>query len=223
MPGATTTATTTASAPPALFPASIPGTPAMPIRLPPRHAAALAATLAAASLLSPTSASADAASAPVAPASATATAPRLVARTVAPGVEITGQLALEAVPLAANRYVTIVDLRPDGEGAGQPPSAQVGAAAQALKMDFRYVPVAPGEIPQAAVDRVRETLAQANGPVLLYCRSGSRAARTWALAEASRPGGAGVEQILAAVKAAGQDASDLRGRLELAVAARAPK
>ena len=41
-------------------------------------------------------------------------------------------------------------------------------------------------------------------------RSGSRAARTWSLVEASRKEGMDVDSILAAVKNAGQSADDLK-------------
>jgi uncharacterized protein (TIGR01244 family) len=77
-----------------------------------------------------------------------------------------------------------------------------------------------GEIPEQAVTRLREALDRQQGPVLLYCRSGKRAARTWALAEASRPNGLPAEAIVAAVRGAGQEADDLRPRIDAAVAAR---
>jgi protein tyrosine phosphatase (PTP) superfamily phosphohydrolase (DUF442 family) len=57
--------------------------------------------------------------------------------------------------------------------------------------------------------------------VLLYCRSGRRAARTWSLVEASRADGMDVAQIIAAVKEGGQEADDLKDALEQRVAARA--
>ena len=71
-----------------------------------------------------------------------------------------------------------------------------------------------------AVDRFGQVLGTSQKPVLLYCRSGSRAARTWALAEAARPGGLDEQAILQAVEQAGLDASDLQADIARRIAAR---
>jgi len=81
------------------------------------------------------------------------------------------------------------------------------------------VPVPHGDIPEDVAVRLQSVLADPRD-VLLYCRSGKRAARTWALAEARRPGGLSAEQIQASVQGAGQDAADLRDRIDLAINAR---
>ena len=114
----------------------------------------------------------------------------------------------------------IIDLRPDGEVAGQPGAEQMRAAANAQRIMFDYVPVSHGPIPGASVAALEKVLAEDYGPVLLYCRSGRRAARTWGLVEASRPGGQGADAIIAAVKASGQSADDLRDEIVRRVAAR---
>jgi len=114
----------------------------------------------------------------------------------------------------------IVDLRPDGEVAGQPSSQDMEAEARQQGLRFRYIPVPHGEIPDAAVGQLKATLDEPHGEVLLYCRSGKRAARTWALAEAARADGLSSVAILAAVQDAGQDAGDLQARIERAVKAR---
>lgn len=57
----------------------------------------------------------------------------------------------------------------------------------------------------------------------MYCRSGSRAARTWSLMEASRPGGRSADDILAAVKRSGQGADDLAGAINARIAKRGPR
>ena len=90
-------------------------------------------------------------------------------------------------------------------------------------MALALVPVAPGAIPNSAVSALTEALAAEPGKVMLYCRSGSRAARTWSLFEASHSGGADAEAILAAVKASGQSADDLRTAIAGRVSARPAK
>ncbi len=135
---------------------------------------------------------------------------------------VAGQITPEQlVELKARGYTTIIALRPDGEGADQPSAAQVGAAARDNGMAFAYVPVTAGAaIPETAVAALGQALQDNPGKVLLYCRSGSRAARTWGLVEASRPGGADADAILAAVKASGQSADDLREAISKGVASR---
>lgn len=155
---------------------------------------------------------------PAVQAPATAAQPALK---LANGVGVQQQLApADLAGLRAGGYATVIDLRPDGEVAGQPPSTAMSSAAQAAGLRFRYVPVPHGEIPESAVEGLQRALAEEPGPVLLYCRSGRRAARTWALVEARRVGGLPAEAILEAVRNAGQDAADLRPRIEAAVAAR---
>ncbi|MGM9479971.1 TIGR01244 family sulfur transferase [Roseateles sp. NT4] len=138
-------------------------------------------------------------------------------------IDLAPQLPLKSIGGMRGRgYTTVIDLRPDGEDAEEPASTDMAARAKASGIKFHYVPVPHGDIPEAAVDQLRQALAQTEGEqVLLYCRSGRRAARTWALVESGRPGGLSVPQILEAVKAAGQDATDLRERLEANLARRA--
>ena len=140
---------------------------------------------------------------------------------LAPGIGVSQQLQPQAMGLVADRaYTTVIDMRPDGEARDEPGSAAMAAAAKAQHLQFAYVPVPHGDIPDSVADSLARALAARPGPVLLYCRSGRRAARSWSLVEASRPGGMTVEQILAAVRASGQDAGDLRARLEQRVRAR---
>jgi len=142
------------------------------------------------------------------------------ARPLSPGIAVTAQLEPGQMSAIASRYRTVVDIRPDGEDAGQPSSDAMRDAATRAGLGFDYVPVPHGDIPEAAVRRLAGAMSANQGQVLLYCRSGRRAARTWALAEAERPGGWPADRILAAVKEAGQDAQDLRPRIEAAIAAR---
>ncbi|MFL6657217.1 MAG: beta-lactamase hydrolase domain-containing protein, partial [Massilia sp.] len=87
-------------------------------------------------------------------------------------------------------------------------------------LNFVYIPVPHGAIPDSAVTALGKALANSPGPVLLYCRSGRRAARTWSLVEASRTGGLDAAQIIATVKASGQEVDDLKDALEQRIAAR---
>ena len=126
-------------------------------------------------------------------------------------ISVTEQVALNQVEVISQRgYKTLIDLRPDGEATDQPSSDQIASLAKANNLAFSYIPVPHGEIPTSAVDALANALKNQPKPVLLYCRSGKRAARTWSLVEASRPDGLYAESILAAVKNSGQSADDLQ-------------
>lgn len=136
-------------------------------------------------------------------------------------VWVSGQITPAQIDdLKAQGIRSIVAARPDGEEPGQPSSATVEAAARAAGLDFAYAPVDGDEVPQAAVDAVTRALARRDNPVLIYCRSGHRAARVWALAEASRRDGLEAEAIESVATSVGQPLDDLRGEIAARIATR---
>jgi len=137
------------------------------------------------------------------------------------GVWISGQIApAQVAALKAHGIERIVALRPDGEEPGQPTSAAVEAAARSAGIAFAYSPVPGKDVPQAAVDAVSRALAHPDEPVVIYCRSGHRATRTWALAEASREGGLEADAIESVAASAGQPVEDLREQIAARIATR---
>lgn len=137
------------------------------------------------------------------------------------GVWISGQITPQQVDqLKSQGIKTIIDLRPDGEAPGQPPSSAIDAAARSAGLRFAYAPVAGSDIPASAVDAVSRAIARPDNTVLLYCRSGRRGARAWALAEASRMGGLEAEAIESVAKSAGQPVDDLRDQIAARIATR---
>lgn len=139
------------------------------------------------------------------------------------GVYVRDQIALDAVgALNGNGTRTLINLRPDGEDQNQPASAAVESAAKSAGLSYAYIPTPHGDIPDAVVDDLARALAQTERPAVLYCRSGKRATRVWALAEASRSGGPSISEIVAAVKSAGQSVDDLMPRIEKRFTERAP-
>jgi uncharacterized protein (TIGR01244 family) len=140
-----------------------------------------------------------------------------------PDISVTAQLRLQNIAaLREQGFRTIIDLRPDGEAPDQAPSASIKQVAERAGFAFAFVPVPHGDIPAASVDALSRALIEAKKPVLLYCRTGRRAARTWALVEAQRPGGLDAAAIELAVKNAGQSAEDLDGPINAGVSARVP-
>lgn len=116
------------------------------------------------------------------------------------------QLAPEALAdLAAAGIRQIISNRPDGEDPGQPTAADMENAARTAGLSFVWVPVSgmPGPSQTEAV-----SVALADGrPTVMFCRSGTRSAMVWAMAE--RMGGADADDLRAAAASAGYDLSRL--------------
>jgi uncharacterized protein (TIGR01244 family) len=138
-------------------------------------------------------------------------------------INVTSQLQLRDIRGLKGRFATVIDLRPDGEAADQPSSEMVASNCKAWGLKFAYVPVQHGTIPDKSVRALAQAIEANPKPILLYCRSGKRAVRTYCLAEASRPGGASLESIVSAAHAAGQSADDLTSELKSRIAKRSSK
>ena len=113
--------------------------------------------------------------------------------------------------LAAAGYRCVINNRPDNEGEQQPSSAEMQAAAQANGLDYHHLPVVSGQIRDADVEAFNALLAQVRGPVLAYCRTGTRSCSLWALSEAHH---LDPLALLATAREAGYDLSGLAPRLE---------
>ncbi|MBL0942983.1 MAG: TIGR01244 family phosphatase [Hydrogenophaga sp.] len=124
-----------------------------------------------------------------------------------PSLAVAPQVApADMAALAAAGFTTVICNRPDGEQPGQPDHHTMAAAAQAAGLRFVFQPVVSGQIGPAQVQAFGEALAQATGPVLAYCRSGTRCTTLWALSQAGqRPW----DELLATAAAAGYDLSRL--------------
>ena len=85
---------------------------------------------------------------------------------------------------AAARGVTlVVNNRPDGEAFDQIDAATLGEAATAAGLAYVHLPVET-EFSAEKVAALADSLAGAEGRVLVFCRTGTRSAYLWALARA---------------------------------------
>jgi uncharacterized protein (TIGR01244 family) len=140
-------------------------------------------------------------------------------RHLVPGVDAGGQvLPTDVAPLKRAGYRTLINMRPDGEAGDQPPSDAIASAAREFGLAYAYVPTPAANITDEIIDDLSQALATAERPVLIYCRSGTRVARAWALAEASRPGGLDRDGIIDAVSKAGFNVDDLLPRIDARLA-----
>lgn len=125
--------------------------------------------------------------------------------TVSP--QITAQ---DMAGIKAAGFRAIICNRPDGEGADQPSFEEIAAAAKAVGIEARYVPVTSGMVKDDDVEAFGAALAQVQRPLLAYCRTGTRSATLWSFHEAKkRP----MPEILAATKAAGYDMNGVARRI----------
>ena len=106
----------------------------------------------------------------------------------------------------------VINNRPDGEAPDQPSGSEIEAAARAAGMDYRAIPVTGG-FDEGQVRAMAEALANADGKVLAYCRSGTRSTLLWALAQAAC--GADPQAIADAAADAGYDVSPVRPAIEM--------
>jgi len=89
--------------------------------------------------------------------------------------------------LYAQGFRAIIATRPDGEDAGQVPFGRMKAAAKALGMEARHIPVQPGMIHDTDAAAFGKAMHDLPGPVAAYCRSGMRASSLWSKAAAMDP------------------------------------
>lgn len=133
-------------------------------------------------------------------------------RTIDETLAVAPQMQPEDVAtLAAQGFAALVCNRPDGEEPGQPPLDAMREAAQAAGLAFHHIPVAGGVFPPAAVAAFGAIRRGAQGKVLAYCRTGTRAATLDALANVH---GLTAAERIARACAAGYDLSALAERME---------
>ena len=108
----------------------------------------------------------------------------------------------EAREAAAAGVTLIINNRPDGEVPDQPKSADIEASARAAGADYLAIPFAGRPTPEQAKAQA-DAVDGAKGPVLAFCRSGTRSITTWALGEAAK--GRDRAELLRLAAAAGYD------------------
>ncbi|MCK8787376.1 bifunctional protein tyrosine phosphatase family protein/NAD(P)/FAD-dependent oxidoreductase [Roseomonas sp. NAR14] len=133
-------------------------------------------------------------------------------KSLTPTVSVAPQILPEEVAaLAAAGFRAILCNRPDGEGADQPGFGEVARAASLAGLEAAYLPVASGKVTDAEAEAFARLLDRLPKPVLAYCRTGTRSATLWSLAEAAR--GRPLPEIVAAAKAAGHDMAAVARRI----------
>ena len=127
---------------------------------------------------------------------------------------VSPQISVSDVAEAAAQGIrSIICNRPDGEGADQVPAAEIAEAAARHGIEFRDVPIVSGRMSLDDLADFTQAMATLPGPVLAYCRSGTRSAVMWCLWKApDLPS----DQIIETAAEAGYDLRGLRPMLEQA-------
>ena len=113
--------------------------------------------------------------------------PSITIRQIADDVYVAPQLAPAAMAAVAQAgFRSVVNNRPDFEaGAEQPTHQSLAAAAAAAGLDYRFLPVSGMVLTAEDAAAMSRLLAELPRPLLLFCRSGARSAKLYALAAAS--------------------------------------
>ncbi|MDE0879814.1 MAG: TIGR01244 family sulfur transferase [Sphingomonas bacterium] len=114
--------------------------------------------------------------------------------------------------ISAAGYKGIVNNRPDDEEAGQPSGDAIRAAAETAGLSYTAIPVTHSGFSHPQLDAMAAALTATDGPVLAYCRSGTRSCNLWALAAAKA--GRDPNLLVQQADAAGYDLSTIRPTLE---------
>jgi uncharacterized protein (TIGR01244 family) len=123
------------------------------------------------------------------------------------------QISVEDVAAASKLGVILmINNRPEGEEDGQTPGPAIEAAARSAGMQYVAIPVTMDSLSEATVEAMADALGQTSGPILAYCRSGTRSTLLWSLARAKV--GADPHAIAEAAKQAGYDVSPVRAAMD---------
>lgn len=134
-------------------------------------------------------------------------------RQVTPSFWASPQISLGDVAEARARgFAMIVNNRPEGEADDQVAGPEIAAAARAAGLDYHAVPVTHSGFGEDQVRAMAAALQAARGPVLAYCRSGTRSTLLWALAQATS--GRDPDAIAAEAAGAGYDVAPIRPLLD---------
>ena len=136
---------------------------------------------------------------------------------LSPAFAVAGQLDVADLAILASRgFKSVIANRPDGEGWGQPASADLEQLAAAAGLQFRYIPLRMADVLEpAAAEATRAAMTEMPAPILAFCKSGTRSAIAWAAAEvAQQP----VETVIEALRQAKVDIPGLAGELRVRAA-----
>lgn len=135
----------------------------------------------------------------------------MVLRNITPSFAVAPQIQpSDLADLADRGFVAVICNRPDREEEGQPTIAEMREAAQAMGIAFHHIPVSGREFPDGAVTAFRAIRRGTEGPLLAYCRTGTRSITLDTLAN---PDDLDPSERLTRAATAGYDLTNLSDKL----------
>ena len=126
-------------------------------------------------------------------------------------VSVSQQISPNDMPaIKAAGFVPGITNRPDGESPDQPSSETMKAAAEAAGLAYHFIPLGRDGVSSQMVEETEAALEGSAGPVLAFCRSGTRSTTLWALSQAGK---LPAQEIVSQAAHAGYDMSHLLGHL----------
>jgi sulfide:quinone oxidoreductase len=131
--------------------------------------------------------------------------------------QLTSQLSVSAQlhpedieQVVAAGIKTVICNRPDQEGDEQPASDEIRLACESQGLKWYFLPVNPRNFTDRQAREFGALLNAVQGPVLAFCRTGTRCTNLWALSEA---GNIDVASIINTASVAGYDIAKLSDRI----------
>lgn len=138
-------------------------------------------------------------------------------RTLTENILVSPQLAIDDVTAAAAAGVAmIINNRPDGEDPAAPQGEEIAAAAAAAGLNYVAIPIGHSGFSEPQVDAMIAAQEQAEGPILAYCRSGTRSTLLLSLACAKQGGDPDI--IARTAAQAGYDIGPIRPMVDMLAA-----
>lgn len=136
----------------------------------------------------------------------------MISKELTPRLHVASQITIADVKqAAAEGFAAIINNRPDGEEPGQPPAAEIEAAARAAGLAYIHHPVVGTRITDADVATFGRLIETTPGKLLAHCRTGTRCTMLWVLSQAGKQT---PDALLATARRAGYDLEPLRPRIE---------
>jgi uncharacterized protein (TIGR01244 family) len=117
----------------------------------------------------------------------------------------------DLVEIAAAGFTTVICNRPDSENEADLHAQFIEAEAKRLGLGFVINPISNQGLIMENLRLQAKAIADSDGPVFAYCRSGTRSTICWALVQADRMP---VDQIIAAAAHAGYQIENMRPQIE---------
>jgi uncharacterized protein (TIGR01244 family) len=127
------------------------------------------------------------------------------------------QIGLDDVAEAKARgFALIVNNRPEGEASDQVPGDAIETASASAGLAYCAIPITHAGFSEEQIKAMAAALECTQGPVLAYCRSGTRSTLLWALTQASQ--GHDPDAIAAQAAGAGYDVAPIRPLIDMLAA-----